>query len=220
MRNQLLLLLVLLTLKVSSQTIPQKISKDNQIVEHLGFTLSYNETCEQANWVRYVLTPANLEDKDLERKSYFKQDIMIEDYSAKHEDYTRTGYDRGHLKPAGDELYSQRRKDATFIMSNVAPQYPGFNRGIWKRLEEYVRETAIESDSIIVVTGGILDDSLNTIDSNICIPTNFYKVLFIYNDGKCKKEAYIMPNTSSKHPISTYKVDMRVLEIKAGLKFL
>jgi endonuclease G len=68
-------------------------------------------------------------------------------------DYTNSGFDRGHLAPAGDMKWSETAMDESFLMSNISPQKPAFNRGIWKKLEEKIRSWAIENDSIIVVTG-------------------------------------------------------------------
>ena len=103
MKNILFYILLLTVNSIIAQGLPQKIYEDNQIIEHDGYILSYNETCEQANWVRYVLKPSDIAGDSAERKNYFKNDKLIETGSAKSSDYSRTGYDRGHLKPAADE---------------------------------------------------------------------------------------------------------------------
>ena len=100
---------------------------DNQIVVHNGFTLSYNETCEQPNWVKYTVTKRDLVGS-AKRKNYFKKDTLVKTESASSSDYTNTGYDRGHLKPAANEKDSQVQMNETFYMSNISPQAKYFNK--------------------------------------------------------------------------------------------
>ena len=81
------------------------------------------------------------------------------------------------MKPAGDEPTNRKQMSETFVMSNISPQAPSFNRGIWKKLESYVRNKTINSDSLIVITGGVLNDSLPRIGKNeVCIPKYYYKI--------------------------------------------
>lgn len=220
MMNKLFLLL-LFPISMLAQQFPQKIDTNNQIIQRDGFTLSYNEGCEQANWVYYTIKPSDFTEGDTAtRKNYFKTDKLVETGSAKSSDYTKSGYDRGHLKPAADEPMNQDQMDETFYMSNISPQYPGFNRGVWKRLETFVRNQALMHDSVVVITGGLLDDSLKTIgDNNVCIPTNYYKVLYLYSEGKCRTKCFLISNTSTKQSLETFLVPLEEIERKSNLKF-
>lgn len=194
----------------SAQTLPQMSSDDNQIIRHNGFVVSFNETYEQANWVYYVLKPSDLVgDTKAEREDVFKADTHIPTGSATLDDYKKSGYDRGHLKPAGDEPLDQEQQDETFVMSNISPQEPSFNRGIWLKLENYVRTVAIESDSVIVITGGVLTPDLKTIGINkVAVPKFFYKYIMIYKSDKVKVQAFIIPNKKSDEALSRYLVDL------------
>jgi endonuclease G len=204
-----------------AQGLPQKIDKDNQIIEHDGFILSYNETCEQANWVRYVLKPSDVAKNTAKRKNYFKKDKLVETESATSSDYTKTGYDRGHLKPAADESGDQTQMNETFYMSNISPQAGGFNRGIWKTLESYARTKVVSYDSIVIITGGALSDTLKRIGPNkVCVPIAFYKVLYMYRDGALIEiEPYLMANTKLEGKIEEYLVPLRWIEKTTNLKF-
>ena len=82
---------------------------------------------------------------------------MVASGSAKPSDYVKSGYDRGHLCPAGDMTQSVEAMSETFYMSNMSPQVPGFNRGIWKSLEEQVRKWGKE-EQIHVVTGPVFEN--------------------------------------------------------------
>lgn len=103
----------LLLSMVSYAQLPQKIDTNNQIIEHNGYVLSYNETCEQANWVFYKMTKADLEGSKVITSTPFKEDTLVPTGSAHPSDYKYSGYDRGHLKPAGDEPLDKVQKKET-----------------------------------------------------------------------------------------------------------
>lgn len=218
MKN-LLLALLIFPLTVLAQY-PQKIDSNNQIIEHDGFVLSYNETCEQPNWVYYVSKPSDFRGEKIKRTNNFRGDKLVPTRSAQLSDYKGSGYDRGHLKPAGDEPTNRKQMSETFVMSNMSPQAPSFNRGIWKKLESYVRNKTINSDSLIVITGGVLNDSLPRIGKNgVCIPKYYYKVIYIFNKGETKLECFLLPNKKSTLDVSAYRIKIKELEGKIGLKF-
>jgi len=220
MKSFLITILILITSIGFSQQLPQKITDDNQIIRHDGYILSYNETHEQANWVYYVIKPSDLNGDKVKRKNNFKADTLVKTGSATLKDYKGSGYDRGHLKPAGDEPTDRTQMDETFMLSNVSPQEPSFNRGICKKLENYVRSEALKSDSVVVITGGILVDALKTIgDSKVSVPKHFYKFITIYKDDTIERLIFIIPNKKSDIPLYTYKITLATLENFAKIDF-
>jgi len=196
--------------------IPQKIDSNNQIIVHDAYILSYNETCEQANWVKYMVTKAELDTVNAKRKNNFKEDEKVLTGSASLDDYKGSGYDRGHLAPAAVFVNDQEEMDESFYMSNISPQTPSFNRGIWKRLENYERELANEHDTIYVIAGGILKGNLPTIGENeVCIPKLYFKIIYNKDFVMC----FIMRNVKSFDPLNMFKQTISVLERESGLKF-
>jgi len=129
------------------------------IVEREGYALGYIEKHEQPAWVIYRMTKAEAITKAAKRGNDFREDPAIPTGSATLADYRRSGYDRGHLAPAADMAFSERTMSESFYMSNMSPQKPAFNRGIWKDLEEQVRQFAISEHDIYVVTGPILPET-------------------------------------------------------------
>lgn len=113
-------------------------SSSNQIIKHVAYTLKYNEIYEQADWVIYLLTAEEVKGTIL-RSDNFRTDTKVKTGSASLTDYRGSGYDRGHLAPAGDMKWSKTAMSESFYMSNMSPQKPGFNRGIWRSLESLVR---------------------------------------------------------------------------------
>lgn len=214
------LLLLLIVNNAYTQNLPHKIDENDQIVKYDGYTISYNEQYEQANWVYYVLKPTDFVGEKTKRRNNFRQDTSITTGTATLADYKGSGYDRGHLKPAGDEPCDSTQMSETFYMSNISPQHPSFNRGVWKKLENYVRTVTLTSDSVVVITGGVLEEGLKTIgESNVAIPRFYYKVIYIYKDGKMEVLSFLLKNEKSKEPLYTFRLELAVLQEFIRLEF-
>ena len=126
-----------------------------EVVKHTYYTIDYNEKHEQPNWVFYRLTIENTKGK-AKRKDDFRPDPSVSTGSAELSDYKGSGYDRGHLCPAADMKQSDQAMSETFFLSNMSPQVPSFNRGIWAKLEAEVRrQIKGEDDTLYVITGPI-----------------------------------------------------------------
>ena len=198
---------------------PGKKKKD-QLVRHMAYVLCYDEEYEQARWVAYKLTAAMCEKGVEERSDDFREDKEVLTGSATPDDYKKSGYDRGHLCPAGDMGWSERSMSESFYMSNMSPQAPKFNRGIWKTLESDVREWAKRFDELYIVTGGVLEDSLPVIGENkVAIPRLFYKVVLDIKGPERKAIAFVMPNEGSKRSVFDYAVSIDSVERLTQINF-
>lgn len=186
-----------------------------------GYSLSYNEKYEQPNWVQYTITPQDLTcEVKAKRKNNFKKDNSVSTESATLKDYKGSGYDRGHLKASADESCDQQQMDETFLMSNMSPQDPGFNRGIWKKLESHVRNLVSTSDSVMVITGGDLSDSLEVIgDNRVGIPKFYFKVLYVFNDNNSDTIGYYLPNKKIEDDLNNYILNIEEIEHETEIIF-
>lgn len=191
----------------------------NHIVRHTYYTLSYNEDYEEANWVYYTLTDSMVLNSGQERSNTFKVDNWVVTASAKSSDYTKSGYDRGHLCPAGDMGFNRVAMQESFLMSNVSPQLPEFNRGIWKELETQVREWAIEEHKLYVVTGPVFKDDKGTIGKDkVQVPGYFFKI--IYDPAvEPKMIAFVLPNEKSDRPLTDFAVTTDEVEKLTGFDY-
>ena len=195
------------------------ITKQDVVIKHIGYTLSYNEKHEQANWVAYELT-ADETIKRAKRSNNFRTDNAVKTGSATNEDYKGSGYDRGHLAPAADMGWSNASMEASFLYSNMSPQVQGFNRGIWKRLEEQVRQWASDNQAVYVVTGPVLENNLPTIGSEkVSVPRYYYKVILDFTQPEQKGIGFILPNASSTLPLPSFAVSIDSVERKTGIDF-
>jgi len=206
------------TIKISKLEIP-KTNPQDIIIDHTGYSLLYNEKHEQANWVAYQLTKEETV-KIVERTDKFLPDPLVKTKSANDKDYSGSSYDRGHLAPASDMGWSSTTMAESFYYSNMSPQDPSFNRGIWKRLEELVRTWAIEIDTIYVVTGPVLTTELTSIGSNkVSVPKYFYKVILDYSEPNIKGIGFIISNSGSSDPLQYYAVTIDSVQKFTGIDF-
>ena len=198
--------------------LPEIKTKNDTLLQYAGFMVSLNRTSKLASMVLYKLRRIDLENKKAERKNNFKSDPGLRDYVIASKHYAKSGYDRGHLAPCEDLMSSQEKVDQSFYMSNIAAQVPRFNRGIWKSLENQVRNYAIENDSIIVITGPYHP----TPDLNkpeLPVPEFYYKVILDISPPEYKAVAYLMKNDTSRGELKEYVISIDSLEAYLGYDF-
>lgn len=202
---------------VPEEILPAALSSD--VVRHQYFVLEYAEDDEQARWVAYELTRERLDENWAERPNTFRPDQDVRTESATPRDYSGSGYDKGHLCPAADMAFNEKAIDESFFMSNISPQVPGFNVGIWRELEELTRDWARRFKHLYVVTGPVLKGGgLGQIGfSKVTVPASFYKVL--YAPDVHKAIAFVLPNAVSDRPVFDYACTIDDVEKKTGIDF-
>ena len=207
---------------VSENGFPQDLlpsSTTGEVVRHSYFSLSYNEPFEQAEWVAYELKKEHLTYDDRKRP-FFIEDPWVKTKSADWRNYKGSGYDRGHLCPAGDRRFSEMAYNETFYTSNISPQDRDFNAGIWNRLEMKVRSWAKDYKTLYVITGGILEKGLEEIgEEDVDIPDYFYKVIAKRNSSKWDVIGFVIPNREQDKPLRDFTVSIDEIEIRTGIDF-
>ncbi|HHT04067.1 MAG TPA: DNA/RNA non-specific endonuclease [Bacteroidales bacterium] len=198
----------------------KKKKKKLEFVDHTYYKLGYYDEHKQSLWVAYLLTKEIVNQNNSVRSNRFRIDRKISTLSATSSDYTKSGYDRGHICPSADMSFSQDAQDITFLMSNISPQVHSFNAGKWKQLEEKVRYWAKENDSIIVIAGPILDSIIGKIGkNNVSIPYSFYKIIIDISYPDFKAIGFIMRNEKLSEDLIYYSVSIREIERRTGLDF-
>ena len=189
------------------------------LIQHSYFTLSYSETNRQAEWVAYNLTPSFINGSQ-ERTDNFRIDPKVKKNPVGSGDYSGSGYDRGHLCPAGDMKLNLTSMSETFYMSNMSPQNPSFNRGIWETLESRVRTWANEKNGVYVVTGPILKNICGTIkNGTISVPCSYYKIVFKDNGTEKIAIALILNNQGSSSSLKSFATSIDNIEALTGIDF-
>ena len=206
-------------LKVETNEYFLPTSTTGQIVHHQNYSLSYNEPYEQAEWVAYELKVSHLSSAN-HKRPYFEIDNAVKSGAAHWGNYKQSGYDRGHLCPAGDRRFSKAAHDETFLTSNISPQEHQFNSGVWNRLEQKVRYWAKKYDGVFVVTGGILKEGLKTIgEEQVAVPNQFYKIVLDNRDGDPKVLAFLLNHEDSDLPLYKFVVSVDEIEKLTGIDF-
>ena len=196
-----------------------KLRQGEKLIHHFAYDLVYNEMHEQAQWVAYTLKPESLE-KRCNRTDNFRRDPLVRTGTADVADYRGSGYDRGHLVPAGDMVWSTTAMSESFYFSNICPQNPSFNRGIWKKLEELMRTWAAGVDSLCIVTGPLLSEELPTLGGNkVSIPKAFFKVILRFNKGQMEGIGFVLPNRRSTLSLRSYSLSIDSVEALTGIDF-
>ena len=195
------------------------VSSSNQVIKHSFYMLSYNEKAEQAEWLAYELKKEYVVNNNFKRP-YFIEDPKVKSASADWRNYKNSGYDKGHLCPAGDMGFDKNAYNDTFYTSNISPQDHGFNAGIWNRLEQKVRYWAVKYDGLYVVTAGVLGNSSQSIGKEkVIIPKYFYKILLNRSNGKYKMIGFLIPNAKSEKTLYSYVVAVDKIEQLTGIDF-
>ena len=190
-----------------------------ELIRHKHFAFSYSEEHELALWVAYELTAEELQGHE-ERTDNYRSDPAIRTDTAANSDYKRSGYDRGHLAPAADMRFSAQAMSESFYHSNLTPQAPAFNRGIWLYLEKHVRIWAKEYGSVYVATGPIIEPARGTIGSNsVTVPWGYYKAVMRKDGDTWRVVALALPNERGSKPLGAHAVTVDDLEERTGIDF-
>lgn len=167
-------------------------SSNNYLLIKDQYTVSYNRSRGQANWVAWHLQASDV--GSIVRKDDFRPDntLPIGWYQVRPTDYgSEDGFDRGHLCPSGDRTDTQVNNSATFLVTNIIPQAPSLNRGLWENLEEYCRELAAEGNELYIYAGaygttGIGSNGARSIlaSGKVVVPARVWKVIVVLPQGE------------------------------------
>ena len=201
--------------------IPKLIThKPEQIISHIGYTLSYNsETC-LANWVAYELT-SNEVQGIITSSRKFLRDPLISTKQAENDDYKHSGWDRGHMCPAADLKWCKQAIDESFYFTNICPQNPNLNGGDWKALEEKCRSVALDYGKLYIVCGAIVGNAINgTLGHNrVTIPDAFYKVLLVKTTNRYEAIGFYFENKAGNRKLSYYAKSIDEIEKITNIDF-
>ena len=208
-----------LNLEIPAYTYPGKYK--NEIVLHrTGYTVSYNVYYKNPNWVAWELTREETKG-ETDRYNKFMPDPDLPEPRVVHKDYTRSGYDRGHMAPAADMKWSKQAMIESFYMSNICPQVGNLNRGDWNDLEELCRDWAEKYGRIYIACGPIFDSkSPKRIgEHKVAVPDRFFKVILIYNRKNPIAMGFIFKNIARSQDIEKYMVTVDSVENVTGMDF-
>lgn len=199
----------------------------DQIMFNRFYVLGYSYYFRQAKWALEIVDPDN---PGLERADNFRPDYRVpEMFRADLADYAGSGFDRGHLVASANQRETELQNSETFLLSNMSPQVPQFNRGIWKDLEGEVRRLN-EKPRILetyVICGPVFDfvhavESIGASDDNgvtLPIPNAYFKSILTENTaGTLNMWSFMLPNEESDQPLESFRVETEKVERYAGIE--
>ena len=222
-----------------SKAISSTSSPNNFLMTKTSYSLSYNKSKNIANWVSWHLSKAWK--GDAARQNNFRPDNTLPEgwYQVTPRDYSDAGFDRGHLCPSDDRDGNPEENQETFFMTNMVPQAPENNRGIWKHLEEYTRTLLDQGNELYILAGTLgqggtgSNGTTKTIgkNNNIVVPASIWKVIVVLPVGEydavrvnttTRVIAVNMPNLNSvgAEDWKKYRISVDELERLTGYDFL
>lgn len=191
------------------------------LLDKTYFVINYNPAWGSAYWVAECVTAADLKGK-AKRKgiAFFADPELPESLAVTPKDYTGSGFDRGHLAPAGDMVRSKAAMKASFSMANMHPQYPDLNRQSWRLLEEAVRDSILAKGKGWVVTGQLIGQFPKWIGKThrVVVPDfSFKAVLLLDEDGNYSGFAALGHNVKEDAPTDFVPIDS--IEALSGFDF-
>lgn len=197
--------------------IPQE--GNNQYLCRTGYAVNYNYVTKVAYFVTEVIRPENLT-RSAQRKDDFREDPEVPaQYRVTLKDYVGSGLDRGHMAPAADFMNSVQMMSESFLLTNMMPQNPGNNRGIWKYTEEMTRYYAQKYNTpMYVITGTVFDQNSPVFGNNVRVPTYIYKI--VIDPKNLRSIAFFYPNAKlDPKDIEKYVVSIADIEAYTGINF-
>ncbi len=204
-------------------------NKDNYLIINTSFILSYNNSKGRANWAAWRITDTDLGDE--KRRNNFRPDLALPKgfVRVKPTDYTRSGYDRGHLVPSADRTSSPEANGDTFLMTNIIPQTPDLNRNVWEGLESYSRRLVSRTNIDLYIIAGVYGEK-EKLKKKVSVPTNSWKIIvgvprgkdISAIDEKSLTIAVDIPNEIDlvDNDWRKYRTTIRSIEKKTGYDFL
>lgn len=189
------------------------------IKEYEGFTVDFNPENKTPNYVAWILQGEETEGASA-RSNKFWTDKDLKGCPDTR-DYSRSGYDRGHMCPAGEQKWSDEAMHNSFVMANICPQKHELNTGAWKTLEDKERTWAKRDGAIVIIAGPIYDSSdTETIGyAKVRVPSAFFKVLLAPYANPMRAIGFVYPNMKCEGNMSNYAVTVDDVEKMTGLDF-
>ena len=204
----------------SLMEIPLSKGKQGQIIQRTGYTLSYDAKNKTPQWVAWELTKEETRGNQ-ERTNEFQPDPDVMGAKVVTYDYSGSGYDRGHMAPAGDMKWSKKAMQESFYMSNICPQDHNLNTEDWNDLEMKSREWARRYGKVYIVCGPIYKGIRNEFigKNRVKVPDAFFKVILINDTKKQAALGFLFENEAGERPLTDYLVSVDEIEKITGMDF-
>lgn len=200
------------------------------IIRRPQYVLSYNRNLNVANWVSWHVNAESYGPVPRYQGPFLTDNSLPTGmYRVTHQDYTGSGYDRGHIVRSQERTATREDNDATFYLTNILPQKPDLNQGVWNSFELYCERLAKQGKELYLVSGGIFEKDPPRLKGKVAVPKSCWKIVVVLERGQGLKDvtkntrviAVDMPNIDGIRDDDwrKYRVSVAELERRTGLKF-
>ena len=192
-------------------------ASDEDIVVHTGYTASYNHQTLVPNWVAWELTDEEAAGTN-EGQYSFSRDPDVKYPKAQREDYSNSGWDKGHMAPRADMKWSCQAMEESYYFTNICPQDHEMNSQAWRKIEELTRRMARRYGAVMVVCGPVFDSSEHRHIGPACVhvPDRFFKALAINTADGWQTVAVLVDNNRQDGSPRRYAVAVDDVEATIG----
>jgi endonuclease G len=199
---------------------PESQKQNTTKVCRVGYALEHDNVAKIPAWVSYTLTPKKATGCFARTDDFDRDRSLPVLFASTPKDYAKSGYDMGHQANDGDMRWDLQAEEDSFILSNMAPQLPGFNRGIWKKLEDYTRGWTISRDNeLLIYVGPVYDRAQDpTIGKGfVTVPHAFYKI--IVDTETREVQPFLFKHEPSRADLGMFISSIAEIQRQTGLVF-
>ncbi len=192
-------------------------SPDEDIVEHMGYTASYNHTTLCPDWVAWELTAEECRGTN-EQGRQFSRDPDIEFPKASREDYSNSGWDKGHMAPHAEMKWSLQAMAESDYFTNICPQDKVMNAQAWRKIEDLTRRLALRHGAVYVICGPVYDSVEHRHIGPACVhvPDRFFKALAVRGGEGFNAVGFLVENNRQTGSPRSYAVTVDSVEAVVG----
>jgi endonuclease G len=200
---------------------------DVEVLDRVGFTAGFSPDTRTPLWVCYELTSESAT-QDIARPkskkfSTYRTEWDGQPVAVTHRDYSHSGYDRGHMAPSAaiGRHFGRDAQLETYCTINICPQHPGLNQRCWERFERRVADAYVgQMGKVWVVTGPIFNEECLELESDVRLPSAFFKIVVAHVDDKVEMLGVIMPNErTDSTTLAEFVYPIDEIEAHTGLDF-
>ena len=198
---------------------PSSSKQNTTVICRKGYILEHDNKAKIPAWVSYVLMPEHTIGC-IKRSNAFAPDMSLPfDFRSSIKDYAKSGYDIGHLANGADMAWDIVVEKDSFILSNMTPQLPGFNRGIWKKLEDQTRAfSKNRNHNLLIYVGPIYNYTQDKIiGNNVIVPHAFFKIIIDLETNEIIVTKFVHESSNAK--LSTFITSLSQIQQDTGIAF-
>ena len=188
---------------------------DEDIIVHLGYTASYNHVSLCPDWVAWELTAEEANGQNDGQYS-FSRDPDVRFPKASREDYSRSGFDKGHMAPRADMRWSCQALEESYYFTNICPQDHEMNSQAWRKIEELTRRLAKRYGSVFIVCGPIFGGDNPRKIGGVSVPNAFFKALAVSTADGYRTVGFLVDNNPQSFSPRHYAVSVDSVEAVVG----